>query len=288
MGADTRTTAGFLENLWVSEITDEELVEMAAYVREATGIALDETKGYLLESRLRPLIESFGMKSYGELVAAAKKNLDINNALIDAIATHETYFFRDNHPFELFRNKLIPDLLKKNPADCLYVASAACATGQEAYSMAMALQQMHCDLAKNRIRILGYDISQQVISKANKGEYTRFEVSRGLDSAMVERYFTKEGDIYRVKDELRAMVSFRRANLLSDSLGIQRFHIVFCRNVANYFLPQDRVRLFGRLTDCLVPGGVLVIGGAESLTGEVGDRFNRNEFQGSICYQKRE
>ena len=271
----------------MSEITGKELVEIVAHVREVTGIALDETKGYLLESRLRPLLESFGIKSYRELIAAAKKRLDINDALIDAITTHESHFFRDGHPFELFKNKLIPDMLKQNTGGNLYIASAACAMGQEAYSMAMMLHQIPCNLVKNKIQILGYDISDQEVSRATKGEYTRFEVSRGLDSVMVAQHFVKAGDIYRVKDELRAMVSFRKANLLSDSLGIPEFHIIFCRNLANYFLPEDRIRLFGRLADRLVPGGVLVIGGSESLMGSVSDRFDREKAHGSVFYRKR-
>ena len=258
---------------------------MVAHVKEVTGIALDETKGYLLESRLRPLLKSFGMTSYAELSFAAKKRPDVNAALIDAITTNETYFFRDKHPFELFKGKLIPDLLSQNSQARVHVASAACSSGQEAYSMAIVLKQILFDPKKYNVQITGFDISDEAVARASKGEYSSFEVSRGLTSAMVSQHFTQEGNNYRINDELRAIVSFRMMNLLRSPLGMQQFDIIFCRNVANYFVPKDRTMLFDRLADGLVRDGVLVIGGTESLTG-ISDRFQRNEFHGSVFYRK--
>ena len=275
------------------KVTREEFDKLARYIKDKSGIALDDTKYYLVESRLNPLLDQLGYTAFDQLYSSAMSEPGgrVENLIMDAIATHETFFFRDKNPFEMLRYKLLsehidrakqsasPGLAKK-----LSIWSAACSTGQESYSIAMVIKETIPDIASWNIRIFGTDIGDSAVARASYAVYNRLEVERGLNPSQVSRHFVAEGDKYKVRDEVRCMCSFRKYNLFHPFTGLGKFDIIFCRNVAIYFTPENRKGLFNRLADQLNPEGYLIIGSTESLFG-ICDRFRRLEYHNSVCYQ---
>jgi chemotaxis protein methyltransferase CheR len=162
--------------------------------------------------------------------------------------------------------------------------SAACSTGQEVYTIAIVLKELLGDLSRYNIRLLGTDISDQAVATASRGIYNRFEIERGLPNDKLSRYFTETNGSWKIRDELRAMATFKRQNLFEDFNSLGRFHIIFCRNVAIYFTEQDRVRLFERIARSLDPGGSLVIGSTETISG-ISQQFESKRYLRSIYYQ---
>ena len=272
------------------KIRSEEIPIVAAYVKELTGIVLDKSKSYLIESRLGPLAEELGCQSYRELIQRAKSDFSkrIPNRIIDAITTNETFFFRDNSPFELLKYKVLPDTfdrLEDEHRRDLKIWSAACSTGQEVYSIAIILKELlGADINRWYIKLLGTDISDAAIAQASYGRYNQTEISRGLPRPLLQKYFRPEGKYWRVKDEIRAMATFRRQNLLEPFLGMPKFDIILCRNVMIYFSIEDRRKLFERIANQLVPRGILIIGATESLIG-ISDRFERKNYVRAVFYQ---
>mgnify|MGYP003383997545 FL=1 len=267
-------------------MSDREVSQFIDHVKFQTGINLDISKRYLLESRLRPVLEKFSLDSYGELLrCVVDVNSSENQALISAITTNETYFFRDEHPFDLLKYKLIPDILGEEQNAVVKIASAACSSGQEAYSMAMVLKEVLFELTKYRVQIGAFDISDEIITLASKGEYSKFEVERGLSDDKIRSYFDCVNGRYQVKTELRSIVSFSKKNLLRPEGCIAKFNIIFCRNVVNYFEDKDRALLFDNLANMLLPKGILVIGATEFLNNQF-CRFVKKSEKGSVYYEK--
>ncbi|OUS12756.1 hypothetical protein A9Q89_05000 [Gammaproteobacteria bacterium 53_120_T64] len=267
-------------------MTDRELQRFIEHVKVHTGINLDSSKRYLLESRLGPILQKLSLNSYADLLRCVSVESSIENqTLISAITTNETYFFRDEHPFDLLKYKLIPDLLGENEQAIVKIASAACSSGQEAYSMAMVLKEILFDLTRFRVKIKAFDISDEIITTASRGEYSSFEVQRGLTTEKIRCYFDRIGDHYQIKPELRSIVSFSKKNLLKPVEPIEKFNIIFCRNVVNYFEENDRAQLFKNLASMLLPNGVLVIGATEFLNNQFG-HFEKKVDKGSVYYEK--
>ncbi len=268
------------------KIKPDELKVLATFIHDKCGIVLDQSKAYLLESRLTPVIEEQGCASFRDLYnkALADRTLGITNKIVDAISTNETSFFRDQKPFDMLKFKVIPDVLDRG-AKSLNIWSAACSTGQEVYTIAVTLHELlSAAMSQYSIKILGTDISDSAIVQASRGQYTQFEIGRGCPQALLQKYFTKVGAAWKIRDELRAITHFRKINLMENFSTIGKYDIIFCRNVAIYFSMADRKKLFDRLANQLVPHGVLIIGSTESLFG-VTERFNRREYHNSTFYE---
>ena len=277
----------------MTEISPEEFKAVSKYIRDITGIRLDQSKTYLIETRLGGLLKEYDCVSYDELQYKAKTDLtkSLQRKIISRITTNETQFFRDTVPFELLQHKIVPDLidLRTDGSSDLFpvpirIWSAACSTGQEIYSIAVVLKELLTDLKRYNIRLLGTDISDEAIAKASYGKYNKFEIERGLSKDRLHKYFTPHGDMWKIKDEIRAMVSFKRFNLLSPLMELGKFDIVFCRNVAIYFAPEDRKKLYYQIAEVLEPDGYLIVGSTESLTG-VHPGFEPKRHLRSIFYQ---
>jgi len=268
-----------------------ELNVLARYIEAAAGIVLDETKSYLVESRLGPLLHELRCTSYSSLRAKAQadrsgKTLDL---IVDRISTNETSFFRDSHPFELLAHKLVPDHFERSGLDKkvpFRIWSAACSTGQEVYSIAMTLKEILGDFDRSPVRIVGSDISEAALAHASRGVYSKLELSRGLSADRLFRHFDKTGEGWKIADELRAQVYFEKKNLIGPLDGSGLFDLVFCRNVAIYFSLENRRLLFDRLANLLSPRGVLIIGSTETLA-NLSARFEREEFHGKVFYRKK-
>ncbi|MCF8045336.1 MAG: protein-glutamate O-methyltransferase CheR [Desulfarculaceae bacterium] len=274
------------------KVTEEEFRQFSKYILDISGIALDRGKEYLLETRLNPMMDQFQCTSFSELLKKAKSDPKriIENSIIDAISTNETYFFRDKTPFELLQHKIFPDLIdkryKKNPGakPSIRLWSAASSTGQEIYSIAMILVEMGITPDRYNIKLFGTDISDEAVAKASYGQYNKFEVSRGLDKNRLNRFFDQQGDYYRIKDQIRVMAQFKKLNLMKPLSGIGKYDIILCRNVMIYFNPADRKRIYGNIAKCLEPDGYLLIGSTESLSNDT-DLFLSKKYLRSIFYQ---
>jgi len=274
------------------KITSEEIKLITKYIYDISGIYLDESKKYLLETRLNAIAEEQGCSSYQDFYKKAKADASklIERKIIDAISTNETLFFRDTGPFQLLQHKIFPELIdaraSKSPLlkTNLKIWSAASSTGQELYSIAIVLQELLGDMSKYSIKLLGTDISDAAVAQASGGKYNKFEIERGLARDKLTKYFSSVGQTWKVNDHIRAMANFRKFNLMSPFIGLGKFDIVLCRNVAIYFTLEDRKKLFNKIADVLEPDGYLIIGSTESLTG-ICPRFIPKRHLRSIFYQ---
>jgi chemotaxis protein methyltransferase CheR len=279
----------------VTKILAEETRALSQYVYSLCGVHLDETKGYLLESRLAPLMQETGSGSFSELHRKARSDPSraIPRKIVDAVTTGETSFFRDGSPFDLLQFKLLPELIDRRKAATLpnmpitlRIWSAACSSGQEVYTTAIILKETLGNLGKYNIHLLGTDISDQAVASASYGSFSASEVDRGLTPERLQRHFQRVLNGWKIQDELRAIASFRKLNLIEDFSSLGRFDIIFCRNVAIYFTEPDRVRLFSRLGDALAADGALIIGSTESLTG-LAPQFESMRYMRSVYYRLR-
>lgn len=275
------------------KVTPEEFKLFAKYILDISGIALDTGKEYLLETRLNPMINRLGCNSYIELLHKAKSDLkkDLENEIIDAISTNETYFFRDKTPFELLQYKIFPDLIdKRTPKNStqrptIRLWSAANSTGQEIYSIAMTLIEMGVTPDKYNVRLFGTDISDAAIAQASYGVYNKFEVARGLDQRRLNAYFDLyDNDRYKIRDNVRMMAQFKKMNLMKPFMGVGKFDIVLCRNVMIYFTSEDRRKIYQNIAKVLEPDGYLLIGATESLVNDT-DLFESKKYLNSVFYQ---
>ena len=272
-------------------ITRDEMTVWSRYIHEICGIFLDDSKGYLIETRLGGLLRETGAGGFAELLYKAKADLThtLRRKIINAITTNETSFFRDTAPFELLQHKLIPELMDRRRKAGLRTVpiriwSAACSTGQEAYTTGIVLKETLGDLRNCDIRILGTDISDKAVAAASYGYFSRLELERGMPPDKVAKYFVLTAEQWKIRDEIRAMASFRPMNLLQPFTFPAPFDIIFCRNVAIYFTEPDKVRLFQNLGRCLARDGVLIIGSTESLSG-LCPEFESKRHLRSVFYQ---
>lgn len=268
---------------------------LSQYIHTLCGVYLDASKGYLLESRLAPLMSEQVCSSFSELYMKARNDLSgaIARKIVDAITTGETSFFRDSSPFDLFQFKLLPELIDRRKATALpntpiklRIWSAACSSGQEVYTTAIILKETLGNLSKYDIHLLGTDVSDQAVKRASYGSFSSLEVERGLTQERLQRHFHSTPNGWKVRDEIRAMTSFKKINLMEDFSPLGRFDIIFCRNVAIYFTEADRIRLFARLGNALAADGALIIGSTESLTG-LAPQFEPMRYLRSVYYRLR-
>ena len=239
-------------------------------LKERSGLVLSADKRYLVESRLSPLAHKVGFANLRELVEVLKlgKANALMTAVVEAMMTHESFFFRDKTPFDHFRATIMPTLVAaRRVSRTIRIWCAAAATGQEPYSLAMCLKEMERELTGWRVEVLATDLSNEVIEKAQQGIYSQFEVQRGLPIQLLIKYFRQVGDTWQIAPELRAMVRYRQLNLLSDLSGLGMFDVIFCRNVLIYFDPKTKIDLLDRLARVIAADGYLVLGGAETVVG---------------------
>ena len=244
---------------------------VAAHIHAICSIALDASKDYLIENRLGGMAAEQGCQSFTELFHRVQADTSgvLRRRVINEITTRETLFFRDSSPFDLLRQKLLPDLIDRRARagsrTPIRIWSAACSTGQEVYSIAIVLQEALGDLSRFNIRIIGTDISDAAIATASEGVFNGIEIARGLSESALTRYFRPFGAGWKIRDEIRSLATFRRLNLMEDFSSVGTFDIVFCRNVAIYFNDRDRTSLFSRIGQRMERDGQLIIGSMESL-----------------------
>lgn len=244
------------------------------FISRAAGIVLTTEKAYFIEARLSPLVREEKATGIDDLMTRAERgDKRIAQRIVDALTTNETFFFRDKTPFDHFRNIMIPELISRRPpGKTIRIWCAACSSGQEPFSLIMLLDEMKAQLGGRNVEIHASDISEAILSKAKAGIYNQFEVQRGLPTKLLLQYFTKDGDNWRISQDVVRRVSFFKFNLLEDMRSLGTFDIVFCRNVLIYFDRPTRSKIFNQIADRLAPDGFMMLGGAESTFG-VTDRF---------------
>ncbi len=244
-------------------------------LKTRSGLVLSAEKHYLVESRLLPVARRNGLFNLTGLVARLRapdaERLTIE--VVEAMTTNESFFFRDKVPFEHFPDTIIPALMSLRSASRrIRIWCAAAATGQEPYSLAIALKEMGKELRGWRIEIIATDLSTEVLEKARSGIYSQFEVQRGLPALMLIKYFSQVGETWQIAPEIRGMVKFMPLNLLNDFSHLGRFDLVLCRNVLIYFDQVTKISVLERIASIAEPDGFLVLGGAETVVG-LTDRF---------------
>lgn len=273
-------------------ITDAEYSEFTLLVNQLTGIVLDSSKRYLIETRIGPILDELKLSSYRQLLDLVRMGArrDLQEKIIDAITTNETFFFREPGAYDLLRRRLIPKVLDARivakSRDPMRIWSAACSSGQELYSIGISAMELIGEIACEKIVMEGTDISEQILTRASTGIYSQFEINRGMPANLLQKYFTATQGGFRVKDSLRAMCKFNKANLLKVASQSPRYDVVFCRNVSIYFSPEERVILFRSLAASLVPQGALIVGSTEQVRDCESYLKLMTDFPGCYYYQK--
>ena len=240
------------------------------FLRERSGLVLSAEKQYLAESRLLPVLRRHGLATSDDLVGALRSRADspLGIDVVEAMATNETFFFRDKTPFANFSEFIMPALIAARArGKRIRIWCAAASTGQEPYSLAMALKDLGPAISGFRIDIVATDLCGDVLARAKAGVYSQFEVQRGLPIHQLLKHFIQVGDMWQIAADIRAMVSFRTLNLLNDFTPLGTFDIVFCRNVLIYFDQDTKIGIFNRIARQMPDDGFLVLGAAETVVG---------------------
>ena len=269
-------------------ISRQEYDAFRALLEEACGIVLGDNKHYLVASRLGRLMNEFESASISELIAKIKRepHSGLRQRVIDAMTTNETFWFRDNHPYMLLADLIFPEIAKKRPAQ-VKIWSAACSSGQEPYSISMIVQeylQKRPGSLPDNVQIIGTDISPTMLKMSREALYDNLALSRGLSPERKQKFFTQEGDMWRVNDNIRRRVQFKELNLMNSYSALGKFDIIFCRNVLIYFSTDLKRDILSRLARALVPGGYLFLGSTETLA-SYSDDFETIRHQGGIVYR---
>jgi chemotaxis protein methyltransferase CheR len=237
--------------------------------RAGAGLFVDKEKLYLIESRLAPVARREGFGSIREMLITARQRREgkLMWAVVEAMAAGETSFFRDAQVFRRFTAEMMPAVAQARGDEPIRIWSAGCASGQEGYSLAFALEDSEQGALLPKVDLLGSDLSERSLEKARSGLYTQFEVQRGLPVRLLVRHFEKHEDHWALNARVRALVRWKRVNLNADFRGLGRFDAIFCRHVLTGMEPEPRARALRQMLECLEPHGYLVLGAQEEPEG---------------------
>lgn len=272
------------------DLHDREYMLFRDFLEQQCGIVLGDNKQYLVKSRLAPLMQRFGLATLSELLNKTLSPFErqLRSAVIDAMTTNETLWFRDTYPYELLKNQIFPELEKT--CRTVKIWSAASSSGQEPYSIAMTAleyQQIRPSAFSLGVHVLGTDISNTMLEHCQRAEYDGLALSRGLSPERRAKFFEDSGKgMMRVKDNVRKNVSFRHLNLLDSYTLLGKFDIIFCRNVLIYFSADVKAKIIRQFAQSLNPRGYLILGASESLSSINAD-FEMIRCNPGIIYRKK-
>ena len=251
---------------------------LSQFLRRRSGLALAPYRAHLIEGRLAPVARRYGFRDVKSLLRELRYAREtLARAVTEAMTTNDSSFFRDKILFDHFRDAILPELVAARARrKHLRIWSAACAAGQEAYSLAMILDQMKLADQGWTIDLIATDISSDLIARAEEGVYTEFEVSRGLNTRQLANHFERSGTSWRINDRLKRMVSFRTFNLLDSYGWLHELDAVLCRNVLIFLESKARRQVVEKISEVLALDGVLVLGQAEHVEG-LQDYFVRRD-----------
>lgn len=269
-------------------VSREDFDYIRALLRRHTAVVLEPGKEYLLDGRLTPIVRTLGLGSIQSLVERLKSEPfnGLHERVAEALLTSETWFFRDYHPFEILRKYVLPELVHRRACSGpIRIWSAACASGQEPYSIGMTVLAMRELADRWPMEIVASDLSEAALDRSRLGRYTQFEINRGLPATLLVKYFDKVASDWVIRAEVKGMIQFRRINLI-EPWPLPEMDVIFLRNVLIYFGLETKREILGRVRRLLRPTGYLFLGGAET-TLNLDPSFERVEFDGASCYRLR-
>ncbi|MBD5553644.1 MAG: chemotaxis protein CheR [Desulfovibrio sp.] len=288
--AAPRSTSPFRKEL---HITDEEFLLIRDFIYQQCGIFIAENRKYLVENRLSNRIKELNLKSYNEYYNYLRfdnnKRQELTK-LFEVVTTNETSFFRNPPQLEVFQRVVLADAIadaRKSGVKKLRIWSAGCSTGEEPYTLAIILHEtLRGEIDNWDIKITANDLSEAVLAAARRGIYNEYAL-RTTPKEMVAKYFTKEGNVYKINQALKRLVSFGQINLSDKEMlkRVEKSQIVFCRNVIIYFDDEMKRKVINAFYDNLLPKGVLIIGHSESLH-NISRAFQLEHHKGTILYRK--
>ncbi len=261
------------------------------YLEKISGIHLPDNKEYLITTRLRKIMQEQDIESINRLLSVLDGTPGrggLHEKIVDAMTTNETFWFRDNYPFEYFRRQLLPELFSSKTTGNVKVWCAACSSGQEPYSIAIVADEVatsSSQYAHRKVDIVATDISKSMLERCKTGIYDKLEITRGMSDARMRKHFHQvEQDQWQVDDQVSRRVTFKPLNLMESFNSLGKFDIIFCRNVLIYFNPELKSDILKRLHQQLLPGGILFLGASEGL-GNNSHLFEMIQCQPGIAYR---
>lgn len=268
-------------------ISPEEYAAFCRFLEDACGIVLGDNKHYLVASRLKRLQEDLSITGIAELLTRLKSDRAgiLRAKIVDAMTTNETYWFRDQQPFAMLQELILPELFEKKPRK-IRIWSAACSSGQEPYSISMAYLETVAMKMRNppELEIVATDISPTMVKACAAGLYDELALSRGLSAERRARFFSTEGKLWRVKKEVSAPIRFVEFNLMKNYASLAKFDIIFCRNVLIYFSSDAKMDIIKRMGESLTPQGYLFLGGSESIA-NYSSAFDTVRHKSGLAYR---
>ncbi len=269
-------------------ITDNDFELFSRFLEENSGILLAKHKQYLVQSRLGKIVQEQNCSTLKDLITKLESPVAkrLREQVIDAMTTNETLWFRDVHPFDILRDRILPEMLDGANAK-LRIWSAACSTGQEPYSISMTLEEFKKKNPGklNSAEITATDISTQVLAQARRGEYEMLAIGRGLSQERLTQHFTETpSGSWMVKPDIKSKVRFQSINLLGQYSSMGKFDVIFCRNVLIYFSAEKKTEILSKMHGVLKPGGYLILGASEFLSG-LSDKYKMIHCRPGIIYQ---
>ncbi len=272
------------------QLQESEYRQFRDFLEQQCGIVLGDNKQYLVKSRLAPLMQRFSISTLSELLNKTMNPFErqLRSAVIDAMTTNETLWFRDTYPYELLKSQIFPELEKT--CRSVKIWSAASSSGQEPYSISMTVleyQQSRPNAFPAGVSILGTDISNTMLEHCQRAEYDGLALARGLSPERRSRFFEDSGKgMMRIKEQVKKNVSFRHLNLLDSYTLLGKFDIIFCRNVLIYFSPEVKAKIIRQFSQALNSRGHLILGASESLS-SLNEDFEMLRCNPGIIYRKK-
>ncbi len=270
-------------------IGQQEFLYIQELLLKETGVSIDRSKEYLLEGRLDHIKSEQKLTTINQLLQKIKSdpigNADLKKLVLEALLTHETFFFRDNHPFESFKQVILPNIMKaKKDSRVINIWNAACSTGQEPYSLAIYIKEHFPELRSWTVNIWATDLSDQILDKAKLGLFRDIEISRGLPEELLKRYFIKEGKNWALNQEIKKMIKFEKLNLLHPFPHMPKQDIIFMRNVLIYFDEETKKEIFSKVENVLADTGYYILGSTETPI-NLTKAFKAETVIKTICYR---
>ncbi len=268
-------------------MSSQEYTDFQKFLEKSCGIVLGKNRHYLVNSRIKGLMNEHKIPSITELTNRLKNpvNMQLRKQIIDAMTPNETSWFRDQHPFESLKNIIFPEI-KKNRS--LSIWSAACSSGQEPYTISMTIEEYlksNPGSFSNNIKITATDISSTILSEAKNATYDCLSISRGLSKERQQKFFQSTNNQWKIKDDISKRVTFKEFNLLDNPVGLGKFDVIFCRNVLIYFSQENKTEIINKFSKALNPGGYLILGSSESMPSALSQSFDMIRIKRGIVYK---
>ncbi len=276
------------------QLSPNEFQLLKRFLLEVSGIDIPENKQYLFKTRLGRFVADNGFHAFSEFYHTMRgpDGHSLIKPFVQSMTTHESSFFRDKHPFQLFKQKLLPDSAKVTHKEAVFmpvklrILSAGCSKGQEPYSIAIQVHrwlQNQSDLKPSNIEITAVDISQKALNFAQEGTYSKLEMGNHISEEILEAYFERTGENWRIKDFIRSMITFKELNFSVPFSSSRKYNIIFCRNVIIYLESGLKRKVLRQFRQNIHPKGSLILGASENLI-NISSDFESRVVNNSVYY----